>query len=257
MKFSRYFSIALIGLGVCLSTTSTKADDLQKIETTGKLSIALSGAFPPFSFVDETNNVVGFDVDIGSELARRLKVQPQIVTTAWDGIIAGLVTGRYDTIVGSMGITAERKKAVAFVGPYYRSGLGLFVRKGGTVKSLDELSAKTIGVTLGETSEKWIREQNKFEVRTYKGLPEMLLDLNAGRIDAIVADDVPVLVAIRKNNAPVEQIKDERLPKFDIGIAIRKDSPELAAALQKALDEMMADGTYAAIAQKWIGADIR
>lgn len=247
--------MALIGL--CLSTTPTKAEDLQKIEAAGKLSVALSGAFPPFSFVDESNKVVGFDVDIGSELARRLKVEPQIVTTAWDGIIAGLVTGRYDSIVGSMGITDERKKAVAFVGPYYRSGLGLFIRKGGAVKSLDELSGKMIGVTLGETSEKWVRDQNKFEVRTYKGLPEMLLDLNAGRVDAVVADDVPVLLAIRKNNTPVEQIKDERLPKFDIGIAIRKDSPELAAAMQKALDAMMADGTYAAISQKWIGADIR
>jgi ABC-type amino acid transport substrate-binding protein len=257
MKLSQFLSIVLVGAGICLSPAVTKADDLQKVQAAGKLSVALSGAFPPFSFVDESNKVVGFDVDIGSEIAKRLKVQPQIVTTAWDGIIAGLVTGRYDTIVGSMGITEERKKAVDFVGPYYHSGLGLFVRKGSAITSLNELEGKTIGVTLGQTSEKWVRDQNKFEVRTYKGLPDLLLDLSAGRVDAIVDDDVPVLVAIKKSAAQIEQIKDDRLPKFEIGIAIRKNNPELAAAMQKALDDMMAEGTYAAISKKWIGSDIR
>ncbi len=257
MKMARLFSTALIALGISLSAHAAKADDLEKIQKNGKMTIALSGVFPPFSFVDESNKVVGFDVDIGSEIARRLKAEPEIVTTAWDGIIAGLVTGRFDTIVGSMGITEERRKAIDFVGPYYRSGLGLFLRKGDSVKSLDELDGKTIGVTLGETSEKWVREQNKYEVRTYKGLPEMLLDLGSGRIDAVIADDVPVLVAISKSNAPIEQIKDDKLPRYDIGIAVRKNNPELRDAMQNALDDMMADGTYKTISEKWIGADIR
>lgn len=257
MKISKLFSTFLVVAGLCASAAAVQADDLQKVEKSGKLSIALSGVFPPFSFVDDSNKVVGFDVDIGSEIARRLKVEPNVVTTAWDGIIAGLVTGRYDTIIGSMGITEERKKAVDFVGPYYRSGLGLFVKKGATVKGLDDLEGKTLGVTLGETSEKWAREQNRFTVRTYKGLPEMLLDLSSGRIDGVIADDVPVLVAISRSDAQVEQIADDRLPRYDIGIAVRKNNPELAAAMQKALDDMMADGTYEAISKKWIGADIR
>lgn len=257
MKFAKLFSTAFVALGLCVSLNAAHADDLEKIQNKGKMTIALSGVFPPFSFVDESNKVVGFDVDIGSEIARRLKAEPEIVTTAWDGIIAGLVTGRYDTIVGSMGITEERKKAIDFVGPYYRSGLALFLRKGDSVKSLNELDGKTIGVTLGETSEKWVREQNKYDVRTYKGLPEMLLDLGSGRIDAVIADDVPVLVAIAKSNAPIEQIKDDKLPRYDIGIAVRKNNPELRDAMQKALDDMMADGTYKTISEKWIGADIR
>jgi ABC-type amino acid transport substrate-binding protein len=257
MRLTRVLSSMLFIAGLCAPVSAAHADELQKIEKAGKLSIALSGVFPPFSFVDEANKVVGFDVDIGTEIARRLKVEPTIVTTAWDGIIAGLVTGRYDTVIGSMGITEERKKAVDFVGPYYRSGLGLFTRKDAGVSKIAELEGKTIGVTLGETSEKWVREQNKFTVRTYKGLPEMLLDLGAGRVDAVVADDVPVLVAIKKSGAAIEQVKDDVLPRYDIGIAIRKNNPDLAAAMQKALDEMMADGTYEAISNKWIGSDIR
>ena len=76
-------------------------------------------------------------------------------------------------------------------------------------------------------------------------------------VDAIVADDVPVLVAIKKSDAAVEQVEDDVLPRFDIGIAIRKNNPELATAMQNALDAMMADGTYEAISRKWIGTDIR
>lgn len=257
MKSNKFFASLAIFVAASLPLAPARADDLQKIESAGKMSIALSGAFPPFSFVDENNKVVGFDVDVGTEIAKRLKVQPEIVTTAWDGIIAGLVTGRYDTIIGSMSITEERKKAVDFVGPYYRSGLAVFVKKGAGVNSFDALKGKTVGVTLGEAAEQWAREQDMFEIRTYKGLPEMLLDLNAGRVDAIVADDVPVFVAIDKSDAPVEQVKDDRMPRYDIGIAIRKDNPDLAAAMQKALDDMMNDGTYETISKKWIGQDIR
>lgn len=257
MKFSKVFTALTVAAAVCLPLAPAHADDLQKIEKAGKLSVALSGAFPPFSFVDESNKVVGFDVDIGTEIAKRLKVEPQIITTAWDGIIAGLVTSRYDAIIGSMSITEERKKAVDFVGPYYRSGLAIFVKTGSEIKTVDALKGKTVGVTLGEAAEKWAREQNMFDIRTYKGLPEMLLDVNAGRVDAIVADDVPVFVAIAKSNAPIEQVKDDLMPRYDIGIAIRKGNPDLAAAMQKALDDMMKDGTYEAISKKWIGQDIR
>lgn len=244
-------------MALAMVTAPALADDLAKIRDAGELSVAMSGVFPPFSFVDETNEVVGFDVDIAREIARRLEVEPKIVTTAWDGIIAGLVTGRYDTVIGSMGITEERQKAVAFVGPYYRSGLGLFVREGAELADVAGLAGKTVGVTLGETSEEWARAQGGFDVRTYRGLPEMLLDLGTGRIDAAIADDVPVLVAIKESAAPIVQVQDDSLPRYDIGIAIRRDNPELAAAMQKALDDMMADGSYAAISDKWVGADIR
>ena len=85
----------------------------------------------------------------------------------------------------------------------------------------------------------------------------MLIDLKSGRVDAIVSDDIVVYVAIKNNNEKIEQIKDDKLPKFDIGMAIRKQNPELAAAMKKALEDMMADGTYEAISKKWVGTDIR
>ena len=256
MKMRIWMGAAALVVGALFFGPAAQADDLAKIREDGKMSVALSGAFPPMSFVDENNNVVGFDVDIGSELARRIGAEPEIVTTAWEGIIAGLVTGRFDTIVGSMGITEEREQAVDFVGPYYRSGLAAFVMPDSPAQSLADLSGRTIGVSIGTLSEQWANDRGGWTVRNYKGLPELYLELKAGRIDGFINDDVPVLAAI-KGGENFRQIEDGTLPVSDIGIAIRKDSPELKAALQKALDDMMADGTYMEISNKWLGADMR
>jgi len=235
------------------------ADELQTIKTAGEFKFANSGAYPPYSFVNDQNEVVGFDVDIGNEIAKRLGVKGTGVSTAWDGIIAGLLAAKYDAIVGSMTITPAREKAVDFVGPYYRSGRGVFVAEGSSIQSLDDLKGKTVGVTLGETHEKWARERGGWEVRTYKGLPELFLELKAGRIDAMIVDAVPVAIAVKQSGAKVRKLD---VPEFrgtedNIGIAIRKGNPELKAAMQKALDDMMADGTYMTIAMKWVGTDIR
>lgn len=255
-------SLAMVA-GLAISAASiplaSSADELEAVKAAGELKFANSGAYPPFSFVDETNQVIGFDVDIGNEIARRLGVKGVNVSTAWDGIIAGLLASKYDTIIGSMTITAEREKAVDFVGPYYRSGRGIFVAEGSAVKSLDDLKGKTIGVTLGETHEKWARERGGWEIRTYKGLPELFLELKAGRVEAIVVDSIPVAVAIKEKGEKIVKLEVDGIDdgNVDVGIAIRKNNPELKAAMQKALDDMMADGTYEKIAMKWIGTDPR
>lgn len=254
-----YAMATSLALAVAVLPSVSSADELESVKTAGKFSFANSGAYPPFSFVNDQNEVVGFDVDIGNEIAKRLGVKGENVSTAWDGIIAGLLASKYDSIIGSMTITAEREKAVDFVGPYYRSGRGVFVAEGSTIKSLDDLKDKTIGVTLGETHEKWARARGGWEIRTYKGLPELFLELQAGRVEAIIVDSIPVAVAIKDSGEKVRKLETPGIDDGDvnIGIAIRKGNPELKAAMQKALDDMMSDGTYEAISKKWIGSDIR
>jgi polar amino acid transport system substrate-binding protein len=116
-----------------------------------------------------------------------------------------------------------------------------------------------IGVTLGETHEKWARTQKGWNIKTYKGLPELFLELENKRIDAIVIDSIPGLLAIKKTGKPIQKMNlpDIEGGDVNIGIAIRKNNPELKAAMQKALDDMMADGTYTRISNEWIGSDIR
>ena len=137
-----------------------------------------------------------------------------------------------------MTITPEREKVVDFVGPYYHAGRAVFVNDASAVQKLDELKGKTLGVTLGETHEKWAREQGGWDVRTYKGLPELLLELKSGRVDAIVVDNIPVMVAVKETGEKVRRLETPDIEggSVAIGIAIRKNNPELKAAMQKALD---------------------
>lgn len=241
------------------ATVSAKADDLEKVKAAGELKISMSGQYPPFNFVSDQNEVVGFDASIGKAIAERMGVKATIITTAFDGIVAGLLANKYDTIVGSMTITPEREKVVDFVGPYYHAGRAVFVNTDSAVQSLDDLKGKTLGVTLGETHEKWAREQGGWTIRTYKGLPELMLELKAGRVDAIVVDNIPVMVAVKETGEKVRRLDTPNIEggAVAIGIAIRKDNPELKAAMQKALDDMLADGSYEKISMEWVGSDIR
>ena len=250
------------GLTAALMFTAVeaRADSLADVKKSGELSAAMSGAYPPFNFIDSsTNKIVGFDASIAEAIAERLGVKAKIVTTAWDGIIAGLLANKYDSIVGSMTITPEREKAVDFVGPYYHAGRGVFVADGSPIKSLADIKGKTVGVTLGETHEKWARQQEGWSIKTYKGLPELLLELKAGRVNAIIADNVAVLVAAKNSGDKVTQLETPGIEggSVGIGIAIRKGNPELKSAMQKALEDILKDGTYAKISDRWIGRDIR
>ncbi|WP_320200694.1 ABC transporter substrate-binding protein (plasmid) [Agrobacterium sp. rho-13.3] len=250
--------IAFSLLTFVLAATTLHAEDLDTIKQSGQLRVAMSGQYPPFGFVNEHNEVVGFDVEIGSEIAKRIGVQVEIVTTAWDGIIAGLLAGKFDAIVGSMSITAERKKTIDFVGPYYHAGPGIFVPEGSAIQNPDDLKGKLVGVILGETGAEWVKSLKGVSITTYKGLPELLLEINAGRIDAFVTDRIAPVVVIKERKLPLHEVKvaNSGVPD-EIGIAIRKGNPALSKAIQKALDDMMADGTYAKISMKWIGEDIR
>lgn len=250
---------AALMIASTFGAVSAKADDLEKVKAAGELKIAMSGQYPPFNFVNERNEVVGFDASIGTAIAERLGVKGTVVTTAWDGIIAGLLANKYDTVVGSMTITPEREKVVDFVGPYYHAGRAVFVTEESPVKSLEELKGKTLGVTLGETHEKWAREQGGWDIRTYKGLPELMMELKSGRVDAIVVDNIPVMVAIKETGDKIRKLETPGIEggSVAIGIAIRKGNPELKAAMQKVLDDMQADGSYEKISMEWVGSDIR
>lgn len=258
-KLLKSAAVASAAVMMTGATNLVAADELDTIKEKGVMRIAMTGQYPPFNFVNESNEVVGFDPAIGAEIAKRLGVKVEIVTTAWDGIIGGLLANKYDAIVGSMSITDKRKEVVDFVGPYYRMNRAIFIKDGADIADIAALKDHKIGVTLGETHEKWARTQDGWEIKTYKGLPELLLELDNGRIDAIVSDDIPVLLAIQKNGIAVSALDTSSLSGTadSAGIAIRQGNPKLLAAMQDALDAMQADGAYTAIAEEWIGADIR
>lgn len=245
-------------IALTFGATSASAEDLDTIKEAGKIRIAMSGAYPPFNFVNDQNQVVGFDPAIGQAIAEKMGVEAEIVTTAWDGIIGGLLANKYDAVVGSMSITEERAEVVDFVGPYYSTYRDIFVTEESPLQNVSELESGdiTVGVTLGETHDQWARDQG-YNVKTYKGLPELLMELNNGRVDAIVNDTIPVMIAINEGQQQLRTLEGLESEPVDAGIAIRKDNPALKEAMQAALDEVMEDGTYMEIANEWVGGDIR
>jgi len=228
---------------------------LDRIKADGKLTYAMSGQYPPFNFFNEKNELTGFDVEIGQEIAKRINVNPAPIATEWDGLIAGLIASKFDMILGSMAITDERLLKVDFSTPYYRSGAQVIVPSESKISGGVDLKGKTIGVVLGTTFETKARELGA-TVKTYKGDPDAFNDMANGRLDGVITDKIVGLNAIKENNYPYKLVGD-LLYTEKMGIAIRKDSPKLLEAVNSALAEMMDDGTYQKISEKYFSADIR
>lgn len=254
----RNFKLILAVLAMVLvSAFAVSADDLNQVKKNGSLSMAMSGQYPPFNFVNDQNQLTGFDVETCSEIAKRIGVSAKPLSTAWDGIIAGLLANKYELICGSMAITDARLKAIDFSDPYYRSGAQLFVKHGSAIQSVKDMEGKKIGVTLGTTYEKWVRDNIKgADIRSYKGVPDMILEASYGRISGFVSDKIVGALAIKDKGAPI-QLAGPLLYEEKMGIALRQGNPELKVAMNKALSDMKADGTYAAISRKWLGIDVR
>lgn len=236
---------------------SALAGDLASVKEKGKITMAMSGQYPPFNFVDDKNTLTGFDVEIGNEVAKRIGVAGEPLTTAWDGIIAGLLAKKYELICGSMAITPERLKAIDFSAPYYRSGAQLFVKKDSSVKSVADLKGKKVGVTLGTTYEQWVRDNIvDADIRTYKGVPDMILEVSTGRIDGFISDKIVGALAIKDKDAQIA-LAGDLLYEEKMGIAMRQGNSDLKQSIDSALQAMLDDGTYHDISMKWLGIDVR
>ena len=142
------------------------AEDMDKVLKKGEIKFALTGQYPPFNFVDKNNNLAGFDVEIGKEIAKRIGVKGVPITIAWDGIIAGLLAKKYELICGSMAITPKRLKSIDFSDPYYRSGAQLFVGKNSTINSVNDLKGKKIGkAMISRKHSNWIINLNNAKAK--------------------------------------------------------------------------------------------
>lgn len=222
----------------------------------GKLTVAMSGEYRPFNFYDEKNQLAGFDVDIANEISHRLGLEPNPVTGPFNTLLAGLVGGRYDAIIGSMAPTEERQKQADFSQPYYSAGAQLFVSKNSSVKSVSDLTSATVGVALGTTFEEYARGIDGVKnVTTYQSDIHALREVENGRLDAAITAKPLGLYQINEAGLNVVPVGDELYPD-EAAIPVAKGNKELLDAIDKALTEMKQDGTYLEISKKWFGRDI-
>ena len=255
--FKRWASGAGLALALVAAAPAHAADLLDDVQQRGTLRIALEGTYPPFNFRDEQGKLTGFDVEIAEAIAARLKVKPQFTTTEWSGILAGLQAGKYDVIVNQVAATPQRQQVFDFSAPYVVSSPQLIVRANETraIRSEADLKGLTIGVGQGSNYADLARSIAGANVKVYPGAPEYLQDLATGRIDVALNDSLLIPYLAQKTRLPVKagaplgNVESNAIP-------FRKGSPKFKQAIDRALEDLKADGTFARISTKWFGRDV-
>jgi polar amino acid transport system substrate-binding protein len=226
--------------------------------------IAMDATYPPFESLDPSGQIVGFDKDIGDALCERIKAKCEFVNQAWDGIIPALLANKYDAILSSMSITEERMKQVGFTQKYYNTPPAIVVPKDSTLEGVtpEDLKGITIGAQTSTIHANYVQE--KFpdtELKVYPSPDEYKLDLSNGRLDAAI-DAVVVLDTWVKSDAGAccrilgLLTPDPVIDGPGAGIAVRKEDTDLRDALNKAIDDIRADGTYKKINDKYFSFDV-
>lgn len=236
------------------SAPSSETAAVQTVEE-GRFTCAMSGEYRPFNFYGDDGTLQGFDVDICGAIAEQMGLEPAPVTGAFNTLIAGLQSNRYDAIVGSMAITDERKNVVDFSEPYYNTGSQLFVQKDSPVTSVDGLENATVGVALGTTFEAYARTLSGVsDVKTYQADIDALHDLEAGRLDAVITQSA--MGAFLIENADLDLAAAGGILAPDIAaIPVSKGNTALLEEINTALAALRDDGTFADITTRWFGSE--
>jgi cystine transport system substrate-binding protein len=230
--------------------------NLDEIKASGVLKIGTEGTYAPFTYHDASNKLVGFDVEIGEAIAKRLGVKPEFLEGKWDGLIAGLDSKRYDVVINQVGITPERQKKYAFSDPYIASKAVLVVRGDNTdIKNFADLKGKKSAQSLTSNFAK-LAQKNGAELVSTDGFDQSIQLLITGRADATINDSLSFLdFKKHKPDANVKIAAQEENADHS-GVIMRKGDPELVAAINKALADIKADGTYQKIADTYFGEDV-
>lgn len=236
------------------------------------LKVATNGSWRPQSYLDDRNQLVGFDIDVAREIARRLGRTARFDTPDFATMTGGHWHGRWDIAVGSVTPTHARAQVVDFAGVYYYSPYVFAVHKDSAARTFADLNGKTIGVETGTTSEDYIRHRLRIEapdapppvyrvtpgkVRTYADSTMPLDDLRLGdgvRLDAVVAPEQTVLGAIR-SGYPIKIMPGGYAFREPLTVITDKGSPQWTATIRGVIAAMKADGTLGTLTTKWYGRD--
>ena len=249
--------LALVGVAIVTLAATASAEKM-------KIKMGTEGAYPPFNSIDASGKLVGFDIDIGDALCAAMNADCEWVTQDWDGIIPALLAKKFDTILASMSITEERKKKIAFTGKYYLTP-GKFVRMKGSGIEITKASmkGKVVGVQSATIHENFLRGEyaDVVEIKAYGKQDEANLDFGSGRVDLLLADSVALLNFLNSDAGKKAEyvgpdFSDPKYYGIGAGIGVRKEDTELLNALNKAIEQILSDGTYKKINAKYFDFDV-
>ena len=259
----------VVQLSGCSASSSTAADAssaagpapvdlLEAIQTRGTLVVATEGAWSPWTYHDESDKLVGYDVEVATALAEKLGVKAEFVEGAWDGLFAGLDSGRYDMVCNGVELTEERALTYDFTVPYGYIHTALAVRSDNAdITTFEDLAGKTTANSIASTY-MTLAESYGAEVLGIDTLDETIQMLVAGRVDATLNADVSFYDYLNVHpeaDFKIVALTDEA---SQVCIPVRKgeETATLLAALDEAIEELRADGTLAEISQRYFGTDI-
>ena len=248
-------SILRIAALICAILVLPVAASAQQL----KLRIASEGTNPPFSIINSSGALEGFDIDIARALCAKMQAECEIAAQDWDGIIPALLARKYDAIIASLNVTEDRKNVVAFTKPYYRSPSVFVVRKGTDVTDVSPkaLTGKSIGVQSATNHSAYLEDvYSRSIVRLYNTVADAYRDLAAGRVEYVLYDKLAIYDWLKTPEgacceiAPTE-LNDPAYFGSGVAIALRKGDDALAQKFNAAIDGIIADGAYAKINAKY------
>lgn len=228
---------------------------LARIKAAGIIRIANTQSSPPWTFLNDANQPVGYDIDMANEVARRMGIpKVEFVADSFKNFVEGLKADKYDLVMNDLTPTPAREKQVDFSTPYGVEDFRIFVRKDNTsIHSQADLAGKRVGVTSGSSNETWSRAHLKqSDIRTYDNGGLVFADLGNGRIDAVIISHFGGLKYANVNHLPIKEVGAPLTYQLSAA-AMVKGQPSLKASVNKAIAGMMADGTIERIGKKWVG----
>jgi polar amino acid transport system substrate-binding protein len=249
----------ILALSLALLTGATasmvQARSLEEIKASGKMIVATEGGYPPFNYF-QGSKLTGFEVELAEAIVKKMGLAIEWKSLSFDALLAGLKQDRWDMVIASFGITDERAKAVTFNSPEYCSG-GVIVSRDPAIRTAASLAGKTVAVQTGTTYLENVKKVPGIkEVKNFPQDTDARSALVNGRVDAWVSDRFVVKTAIE--TSPKSGLKSgDFLYVEKIASAVKKGNLPLAAAIDRALADVMADGTYKAISEKYLKEDVR
>ena len=230
---------------------------LDSIQKSGKLVVALEGAWQPWSYHDSSDTLVGYDVEVSRAIAEKLGVEPEYVESDWDSLFAGLDAGRYDMVCNGVEVTEERAKTYAFTTPYGYIHTALAVRKDNEdIHSFEDLKGKTTANSLASTYME-LAESYGATVQGIDTLEETIQLLTAGRIDATLNADVSFYDYLNVHPEADFKLVAQTAQASHVAIPVLKsEDTAYLDALNTAIEELRADGTLKTLSEKYFGQDI-
>lgn len=250
------FFISVICLTLVLAACGQAKSENRSEKQHNKIVVGLDDHFPPMGFRGENGELVGFDIDLAREILEGLGYEVEFKAVDWDGVLLSLNNKDIDVIWNGLTITEERKKKIAFSDPYLVNSQILIVSGDSKIKSIDELEGGIIGVQLGSSSETVINNNKEKmgikEIKKFANNVDALLDLRAGRVQAVLVDEVVGRYYISKE-ADNYRVLEENLGGEEYGVGLRKEDEELKKQLDGALKAFMEQDGFKEIREKWFG----